>query len=270
MRSGTLLDAPAGATGASAGHDLLVLWQHPETREIIPIGRLSHEADRYSFVYTRAAASIQDFRPLPALESLRRRYVNDRLPAVFGQRVMEPDRPDYDEYMHSLGLEPARATPWEQIVYSGGDRAGDTLQFMQVPTVTDGRVRARFLASGVRYIPGPRRVLDGRNVQVSDQAHEAALQTLAPGMTVAAVPEESNPRDSHAVVITHGEVPLGYVPRSLSQSVRELLDGGPVEPVVVRVGEPRTPPHIRLVLDLDVEAPPSFAFDRDGLWEPLA
>ena len=37
MRSGTLLDAPTDATGAPVGRDLLVLWQHPETREIIPV-----------------------------------------------------------------------------------------------------------------------------------------------------------------------------------------------------------------------------------------
>jgi hypothetical protein len=270
MRSGTLLDAPTDATGAPVGRDLLVLWQHPDTREIIPIGRLSHDADTYCYVYTRAAALIQDFRPLPAMQSLDQRYVSERLPAVFGQRVMEPVRPDYAEYMHSLGLDPARATPWEQIVYSGGDRAGDTLQFMQVPTVTNGRVCARFLVSGVRYIPGQRRVLGGRVVEVSAVEHESALQALTPGTRVSVVPEESNPQDSNAALVTHDGVPLGYVPRSLSRSVRELLNSGPVEPVVFRVGDAGTPPHLRLVLDLDLDAPPGFTFDRDGLWEPLA
>ncbi len=195
MRSATTLDPRASDVERPEVRDLLVLWQHPETRGIIPIGRFAHAGDGYSFAYTRAAATVGDFRPLPGLEDLHRRHVSDRLPPVFGQRVMEPDRPDYVEYLHTLGHVPSQATPWEQIVHSGGARAGDTLQFMPVPRVTDGR--------------------------------------------------------------------------AFSASIRELMAFEPAILTVVRLGEPDTPPHLRLVLDLDMAAPPGFQFDRDGLWEPL-
>lgn len=119
MRSSTVLDRSVPAADPPVARELLVLWQHPETREIVPIGRFSHDGETYCFVYTRAAATVPNFRPLPGLDDLRRRYVTRRFPAVFRQRIMDPERPDYPEYLNSLGLDPSHATPWEQIVHSG-------------------------------------------------------------------------------------------------------------------------------------------------------
>jgi hypothetical protein len=270
MRSASLLDGHTSATDAPQVRDLLVLWQHPETREIVPIGRFAYDGDTYSFTYTRAAATVEDLRPLPGLDVLRRRYSSDRMPPVFGQRVMESDRPDYAEYLHTLGLEPVHATPWEQIVHSGGTRAGDTLQFMQVPTVTDRRARATFLVNGVRHIPNTDRTVGGRMVRVSPDQQEAALSRLVPGDTVLVQAEDGNPKDPCAVLITTEGIPVGWVPRAMSASIRELVASGPVAATVVRVGKSDTPSHLRLVLDLDIPAPHGFQFDRDGLWEPLA
>lgn len=268
MRSASVLDRHA-STVVPEVRDLIVLWQHPETREIVPIGRFAHDGETYSFAYTRAAATIDGFRPLPGLDDLRQRFVSNRIPSVFGQRVMEPDRPDYEEYLQTIGLDPAHATPWEQIVNSGGTRAGDTLQFMQVPTVGNGRARARFLVNGVRHVPDTSRTVGGRRVTVSAEQHETALRGLAPGDTVWVEAEEGNPTDACAALITTEGVPVGWVPRALSASMRELIASGPPSATVVRVGEPGTPPHLRLVLDVDTAAPYGFQFDRDGLWEPL-
>lgn len=269
MRSSTVLDLRPAAGDASTVRDLLVLWQHPTTREIIPIGKLSYDSGTYSFVYTRAAASILDFRPLPGLNDLHVRYSSHRLPSVFGQRIMDSDRPDFEHYLRTLGLDASRATPWEQIVHSGGARAGDTLQFMEMPEVIDGVIHARFLANGVRHIPDEERNIAGRLVRVSPEQHETALGALRPGDQLVVEPELNNSHDPDAAVITHEGVPLGYVPRFLSSSVRELLRWGPVLPVVVRVGEPDTPSHLRLVVDIEQAGPPGFSFDREGRWEPI-
>lgn len=269
MRSADVLDRHASDTGAPQVRDLLVLWQHPNTREMVPVGRFAYDGTTYSFSYTRAATAVQDFRPLPGLGDLHRRYESTRLPSVFEQRVMESDRPDYGEYLETLGLEPSRATPWEQIVESGGTRAGDTLQFMQVPTVSDGRARARFLANGIRHIAGQSRSVGGRIIAVSPEDQEEAIRQLRPGASVAIEPEDDNPHDPCALLMTSGGVPLGWVPRAMSTSVRELANQRILEAIVVRVGGPTVPAHLRLVLDLDVEAPPGFEFDREGRWEPL-
>ncbi|WP_370617183.1 HIRAN domain-containing protein [Mumia qirimensis] len=249
--------------------DLLVLWQHPATREIIPIGRFARLGSTYRFVYTRAAAAIEGFRPLPGLNDLTVEYVSENIPLAFAQRVMEPDRPDFSSYARTLGLDPARATPWEQIVSSGGARAGDTLQFMQVPVVSSGRAIARFLANGVRHIPEVERNISGRLVAVSLAQQESALRRLRAGHVLTLEEEHSNPTDKFATLVTSDGVPVGWVPRALSASVRELIEAGPTFVTVVRVGEPGSPAHLRLVLELDMTAPEGFEFDRAGAWEPI-
>lgn len=220
MRSAAVLDRiEPTASDRGANDDLLVLWQHPTTREIVPIGRFSRTVDGYSFVYTRAAAAVDGFRPLPGLNQLDQRYQSAQIPAVFNQRVMSPERPDYREYLATLGLS-AQATPWEQIVRSGGGRAGDTLRFMPVPTVTEGRAAVRFLANGMRHIPDAPHQLPGRRAHVARSEQEAALLELSSGDQVLLEAEYENPEDPQAILLTSGGVPLGWVPRALSSSLR--------------------------------------------------
>ena len=269
MPSVDLLDPTRAVRTAPDVRDLLVIWQHPLTRQLVPVGRFAYDGQNYSFVYTRAAAQVEDFRPLPGLGDLNGRFESTRLPAAFGLRVMDAERADYAEYMRSLGLDPLHATPWEQIVRSGGARAGDTLQFMQTPSVNEGHARACFLVNGVRYIPGRVRLVGRRRVDVTVDRHERALRSLVPGDRLLLEPEDGNSEDPFATLVMSGGTPLGYVPRALSVSTRELMARGPVRPTVVRVAEPGTPPHLRLVVVIDVVVPPNFEFDREGLWEPV-
>jgi len=269
MRSTTELDRHTPAAEGPEVRDLLVLWQHPDTRELVPIGRFAYDGHTYSFAYTRAAARVSDLRPLPGLDDLRIRYASERLPVVFAQRVMQGDRPDFAEYVDTLGLDRASATPWEQIVQSGGIRAGDTLQFMQVPLVTHGRARARFLVNGVSHMCEGERSFSGRTLSVTPEQQESALQHLQVGDSVLVEAEEENPKDPSATLVTSEGIPIGWVPRVMSPAVRELMQHAPVRPTVVRIGPLGTPPHLRLVLDLDVPAPAGFEFDREGRWTPL-
>lgn len=247
---------------------MLVLWQHPDTREIIPVGRVSHQDGRYAFEYTRAAANVAGFRPLPGLGPIGQKTVVDSLPAILRMRVMDAERPDYARYIATLGLSDQTATPWEQILRSGGEREGDTLQFMQIPVVEAGRARARFLASGVRHVPQSQLLFNGALSSIAESEHEQALASLTPGAPVELVPQENNKFDVYATLATSSNIPLGWVPRVLSASIRELLDQGPIVTKVVRVTGPGTAAHLRLVLDLDVPAPESFVFDRDQRWSP--
>ncbi|GAA1262108.1 hypothetical protein FB474_0119 [Oryzihumus leptocrescens] len=270
MRSAVVLDHPTTVAEGPEVRDLLVLWQHPHTRELVPIGRFTYDGHTYSFAYTRAAEGVADLRPLPGLNDLRVRYVSERIPPVFAQRVMQADRPDFAEYVDTLGLDRARATPWEQIVQSGGIRAGDTLQFMQVPLVENGRARARFLVNGVSHMCEGERRFSGRTMAVTPEQHESALQRLAVGDSVLVEAEDDNPKDPSATLVTSEGIPIGWVPRAMSPAVRELMQHVSVRPTVARIGPPGTSPHLRLVLDLDVPAPADFAFDRDGRWIPLS
>lgn len=268
MRSPALADRLAHPHARVS--ELLVLWQHPTSREILPIGRFAYDGLVYSFVYTRAAAQMVDFRPLPGLGEIRASYRSESLPVVFDQRVMTPERRDYDSYLADLGLDAHTATPWEQIVRSGGSRQGDTLQFMQMPTVKDGRALAQFFVNGIRHASGATFRFRGQESSVGELEHEAALQELHRGSRVMLEPEADNPKDPHAVLVTTQGVPIGWVPRVLSTSIRELAAQEPVEATVQRVGHRDSPAHVRLVLEMDTDAPEGFEFDRDRRWAPAA
>jgi len=268
MHSTGLLDRRADLRPPDV-RELLVLWQHPGTREFVPIGRFGYDGSTYSFAYTRAAAALTDFRPLPTFRDLDRSYVLERMPTIFAQRVMSAGRPDFGDYARSLGLEPGRTTPWEQIVRSGGVRAGDTLQFMEVPDIQAGRVGARFFVNGLRYIPDRERDVGGRRMQVSLEQQEAALDRLAPGDLLTVEAEDGNKSDPCATLVTSEGVPLGWVPRLMAPSFRELLSSSDLTAAVVRVGGSLAPSHSRVVAELDVAAPPGFRFDRDDRWQPL-
>lgn len=257
------------ADGATEVDELLVLWQHPLSREIVPIGRFGRTLDSYTFTYTQAAADVSDFRPLPGLPDLHARYESAHIPAVFGQRVMGSGRRDFARYASTLGLKPGQATPWEQIVRSGGRRAGDTLQFMSVPVVSNGRATAQFLVNGVRHIPDGPRSWAGQSRSVSVEEQEAALQSLEQGSSVMIAAEDNNPKDVQAALVTCVGVPVGWVPRALSPSIRELITLAPVQATVVRIGGPETPPHVRLTVSIDAPAPRDFQFDRAGDWDPI-
>lgn len=269
MRSGTVLNRHSH-TADAAVTELLVLWQHPVTREFHAIGRLSHDAGLFTFAYTRAAAEIINFRPLLGFDDLDRHYVSSTLPAVFGQRVMARDRPDYATYIQGLGLDPDVATPWEQIVRSGGTRHGDTLQFMAVPRVINGRAQACFLINGLSHIAeSPREIEGGRTIQVDPEQHEAKVRSLRPGDTVQLQAEVKNPKDQYAVLVTLGDIPLGWAPRFLAPSLRDLMSAGPVPATVEWAAPPNTPSHTRVVLDIDLPAPSNFEFDKAQRWAPL-
>lgn len=269
MPSQQILEPPARP--GERVSELLVLRQHPETREIVPIGRLTKDTSGYAFRYTRAAADAVGLRPLPGFERLDQRYTSETLPTIFAQRVMGRDRPDYVGYVHSLGLDPAHATPWEQIVESGGQREGDTLQFMEVPYVRDDIAYARFFVNGVRHIPdGEVRSILGQSVTVTRDEHEQAIRQLASSDCVNALPQDANQRDPHAmIVVSMANVPLGWVPQALSSSLRELAEGRPLPLTVVRIGSQDGPSHQRLVVEMETPVPLGFRFDREDRWLPI-
>ena len=57
MRSSAVLDQGSRTGQANPARELLVLWQHPSTRAIVPIGRLGFDGATYTFGYTQAAAA---------------------------------------------------------------------------------------------------------------------------------------------------------------------------------------------------------------------
>lgn len=253
---------------ASTRRDLLVLWQNADTRAIDVVGRLTFDAQTYRFAYSRRAASVDGFRPLPGLRDMTRLYESSALFPLFAQRVMDPSRPGYERYVTRLGLTPEETTPWEQIVRSGGRREGDTLQFLPAPTVHDGVAEAIFLAHGVRWIAGKALHVDGGPREITATEQEWALASLQRGDELGLLAEPGNPKSPLATLVTAQGVPVGYIPQILVGAVSRL--GGSARLRVVTVNGPDAPPHLRLIVRLEASVDGEFAFDPEGDWNPVA
>ena len=113
--------------------ELLVVWQQPSTRAMIPVGVLTFDGETYTFEYLPNVAGVDEFRPLLGFRDLAETYESDELFSLFRERVLDPTRPDFARVLDGLSLDPASATPWEQLVRSGGSSEGDTLQVTPIP-----------------------------------------------------------------------------------------------------------------------------------------
>lgn len=136
--------------------ELLVIWQQPSTRAMIPVGVLKFDGETYAFEYLLNVAHVAEFRPLLGFRDLTKRYESDELFPLFHERVMDPTRPDFVRVLDELSLDPASATPWEQLVRSGGSSEGDTLQVTPFPRESTEGWTCTALAAGVRYLAGSR------------------------------------------------------------------------------------------------------------------
>jgi hypothetical protein len=249
---------------------LVVTWQHPYKRLIEPIGVLEYDGRVYRFGYIRHALSVRDFRPLLGFSDLYRRYDSDKLFPLFAQRVMDPRRPDYERYVRRLGLD-EDSSPWEQIARSQGRRQGDTIQLLPEPVNEHGVITGRFLVHGVRHVPGPSRMLDGRAVQVTSEQAEAALAALSPGDVLGIAREPGNEVNSLALMVLAERVmPVGWIPNLLLEDVHRLMAEADVSVAVEHVNGPDAPRHLRLLAQLSATGAGDFRFFAGEKWELLA
>lgn len=263
----------AEVLGSNQVSVLAVTWQHPFTREISAIGILARNVEgTYSFNYVRNVLNIQDFQPLVGFADLYQAYESDRLFPLFAQRVMDPRRPDYVSFIASLGLS-NEPSPWEQLERSGGGRAGDTLQLRPVPSPVEGVLdtwEVSFLVHGMRHISGKARTLGGREVNITRNQLEASLNSLRPGEILQLIPEPTNPKNHHAVVVADSKgVPLGYLPDIFTDDLAHLDPQG-VTCTVEIINGPTAPWQMRLVAKLRCVVPPGFQFFATSSWQTLA
>ncbi|MEO7069988.1 MAG: hypothetical protein ABI131_05780, partial [Nostocoides sp.] len=140
---------------------LLVTWQNPQTRRYSAVGTLSRTDDRgYRFRYLDVASDVDGFLPFLGFSHLDRDYASPNLFPLFAERVLDESRPDRLELFEALDLV-GTAGPMEFLARSGGRRAGDTIELLPVPDITEAHTSCVFLVHGVRYRPGASDVIAG-------------------------------------------------------------------------------------------------------------
>lgn len=222
-----------------------------------PIGLLEDLGGMYRFRYVATVLELADFRPLIGFPSLHRTYAAGRLFPFFAQRVLQPDRPDFSEYVQLLKL-PVTASPWELLARSGGTRKGDHYELLAEPRVDDdGRTSTTFFVRGLRFAPrGP-------------ASTEARLTSLRMGDALTLRPEPMNVVNPHAQLVgTSDDFPLGWVPDLLLP----LLQAASMAPhlAVAALNSPPAPWHLRLLATLEARLTPGYRlFDRRA-WTPIS
>ena len=233
---------------------LFLAWQdkhrtataHAASRAWFTIGRLEAEPveERYRFAYTHGALAAQrqaGFQPLAAFPRFDQIYESAELFPPFQNRLVNPRREDFAEYIRRLGLDPGAPDPLEVLAITGGERQTDNLEvFPKILKRRDGSFVCKFFLHGSRHV----------NVTAQDR-----LARLRPGDRLQVALELNNPVAGPAIQLetTSDYFMVGWAPRYL---VRDMLDAIAESPAdltarVVRVNPPPAPHNQRLLVELE-------------------
>ena len=247
---------------------LVVTWQHPESREVWPVGLLAWDEQRYTFDYLAAAGSVEDFRPLLGFPDMHAHYEALELFPIFQERVLDPRRPDFSRYVSDLKLDASTASPWEQLARSGGGSESDTLQLYPVPTHNGDACCIRFLVNGVRHLAT--KSVDVRGLSKGGYTYgelEAVLASLQRGQALSVAHELTNQYSSSAVlVLTSADMPIGYVPNWLAREILPLVESDALRFVVDQVNPLEAGWHLRVLVLLEMELPLEYSFLIGDRW----
>jgi hypothetical protein len=237
---------------------LYVAWRDPRSRLILPVARLVRcEDGTYEFAYVKGCdeATEHGFEPFIAFPDRYVVYHCDTLPPFFQNRVMQSTRPDYNEYVTSLGLDPKLTEPFTLLAANDGRRATDQVEvFPELQVDSEGRVHGRFLARGVRHIEGA----------------EEHIEKLSEGDRLFCMCDVQNQVNPNAIALrTAQHAVVGYAPDYLADELTRLLEhDADLLVKVERINRPPAPRHHRLLLTLDARYP-GYQGLRTGRYEPL-
>jgi hypothetical protein len=242
---------------------LFVAWREPESRRILPVGRLLRVVAPlrgYEFGYIEGARIAEEvgFQPFVTFPNLDEVYRSRELLPFFKNRVLSASRPDYPDYIETLALDAQVAEPMTLLGVSGGRRATDRIEIFPdwMPASCGARIQTRLLVRGVQYIEG---------------AEERIAQVHA-GDHLECVRDTSNPINPRAIVLRakSGEK-IGYVPDYLTSELAPLLESGiEIDVRVQRVNPPPAPQHLRVLCILSVPEASGIVGYRSSIFRPIS
>jgi len=251
---GSTKSSPVLTSETVSSPRLVVAQQDLVTRQIAPVGFLQRTDEGYVFSYLRRVMDMPGFRSLFGFDDIERRYESPTLFPLFGQRLMNPRRSDYIQYLTVLGL-PEGSPPLVVLGRSGGSRAGDSIVLVPEPNVAeDGRTSAVFFIHGMRYKP--------------NAASRVAL--LREGDVLDLVEDVVNPVNRRALLVTRAGDELGWVPDLLLDYVHHVREVDGMVIRAVRVNGPGVPPNLRVRVKLTGRTPTGYRPFRGEEWSTFA
>ena len=223
---------------------LFVGWQQPPHGRWFPIGRLDADVERseYCFQYINGVKRAQrdgGFRYILEFRDLKRQYRSSELFPLFQNRVMSATRPDFGDYLLSLGLEKP-VDPVEILSVNGGYRTTDSFEVFPKLSKNpeDGHFLCRFLLHGRRYVT---------------EAARGRIEELNPGENLVLALELNNPATGVGIQLqTDDHHLIGWSPAYLVDDLHRAMTECPGEcrTHVVRFNPAPTPSQQRVLIEM--------------------
>lgn len=198
---------------------LFLAWQDKKpSKAWFPVGRLDADVERsfYRFRYIGGAKRAQKEVGFPLLiefPDLNEDYQSAELFPLFQNRVMNPARPDFTNYLHRLDLT-EEADPIEILSTNGGHRVTDAYEvFPKIEKDDTGSFSCRFFLHGWRHI---------------NDAAKNRIDRLEQEEELYVTPELTNPATGLAVQLqTTDYCMIGWTPRYLVADLVAAMAEGP-------------------------------------------
>jgi hypothetical protein len=224
---------------------LYLAWQGPN-RQWFPVGRLDADSSdgRFQFGYTKGALSAEravGFKPLLAFPDFEGAYESGELFPLFKNRVVDPNRKNFAEYLESLGLE--HNDPIEILAVTGGERRTDSFEvFPRIVKDAEGSFTCRFFLHGLRHM--------------NEEARQRAT-SLKPGDQLGVSIELTNPATRVGIQLTTPDYYfLGWTPHYLiADLIRATSDVNLISAKVVRVNMDDVPFNRRVLIEFSGKLP---------------
>lgn len=223
---------------------LFLGWQdRARSRRWFPVGRLDADlaAPRYRFCHVKGAERAREtggFDLVPGFPELHGTYESHELFPVFQNRVMSPRRPDFEDYLKGLALEPT-ADPTEILWVDGGRRATDFFEvFPKLVKDEDGSFECRFFLHGFRH---------------TNPAAQDRIDSLVPDEQLHVTLELTNPTGQPAVQIqTQDYYMIGWAPHYLAYDLTMAMAEAPGDyrAQIVRLNPAPHPSSQRVLVEM--------------------
>lgn len=242
---------------------LFLAWQTPgASRAWFPVGRLDADVahSHYSFKYINGALRAQEevgFQPLLAFPEFSKCYEADELFPLFKNRVLDPKRKDFEEYLHLLDMKPGQADPIEILALTGGERQTDSLEvFPKIDRQPDNTFNCTFFLHGLRH--------------VSESGQKRAEKLMADEVLRVAV-ELNNPATRLAIQLATEDYQIvGWTPRYLVEDILKLVNTyQAIQARVLRVNEIDAPIARRVMVQLTGKLPDAYEPMSSDLFQPI-
>lgn len=190
---------------------LYIVWQDPEERTWRPVGQLTFADGVYKFRYTIGALESKRFIPFGRMKDLKNEYKSYSLFPLFSNRMLQKNRPEYQEYINWLNLGGNVDDPLLILSRTGGQRKTDSMHVYQLPTKSDdGTYQNNFFVHGLRYLP-ENSIETVHHLKYSDRVY-----------LMLDIQNKFHP-SAVAIRTEDPKCIIGYFPRYLSDDIRELV-----------------------------------------------